>query len=98
MSTIFILSPVVCRCTKPETPFTAYAEPGQQTGKVSWPKQEAACTKSVVPTPGPVDPPGAISGGRYPLGKHGITYPFSYNDAGKPKVLNCQVNFTVVRK
>jgi hypothetical protein len=80
------------------TPFTAYAEPGQQTGKVSWPKQEAACTKSVVPTPGPVDPPGAISGGRYPLGKHGITYPFSYNDAGKPKVLNCQVNFTVVRK
>jgi hypothetical protein len=98
MSTIFILSPVVCRCTKPETPFTAYAEPGQQTGKVSWPKQEAACTNDVVPTPGPVDPPGAISGGRYPLGKHGITYPFSYNDAGKPKVLNCQVNFTVVRK
>jgi hypothetical protein len=97
MSTIFLLVPGECVCNTHVT-FIAYAEPGQQTGKVSWQKQEADCTKGIAATPGLVDPPGAITGGRYSLGKHVITYPFSYKVDGKPKDFECLVKFTVDRK
>ena len=87
-----------CSCTKENIlPFTVYAAPGRQTAKVTWPKPGATNGDGDACKSGSVDPPGAVSGGRYSLGKHVITYPFS-NDAKKPKVKNCLVQFTVARK
>ncbi len=87
-----------CSCTKKNIlPFTVYAAPRRQTAKVTWPKPGATNGDGDACKPGSVDPPGAVSGGRYSLGKHVITYPF-FNDAKKPKVKNCLVQFTVARK
>ena len=84
-----------CTCTKPISPFIVYAGPGQQSATVSWPMPDAEKEDGAACERGSVVPPGAVSGGRYSLGKHIINYSFS-NGAANPTIANCLVEFTVV--
>ncbi|XP_028410470.1 uncharacterized protein LOC114533085 [Dendronephthya gigantea] len=73
--------------------FTTYTKPGGRTGLVNWTIPEITCSDY---ERGKVDPPYHASPAILPMGKHVITYPFSYKRDGKIVQFKCFVNFTVV--
>ncbi|XP_028409410.1 uncharacterized protein LOC114532012 [Dendronephthya gigantea] len=73
--------------------FTAYTKPGANSGLVNWTTPEVTCFDY---ERGQVDPPYDESPANLQLGKHVITYPYSYKRDGKVVQFKCFVNLTVV--
>ncbi|XP_028395740.1 deleted in malignant brain tumors 1 protein-like [Dendronephthya gigantea] len=81
-----------CGCIS-EQEFIAYSKPGALTGLVNWTIPEVTCSDY---KRGQVDPPDLTPPANFSVGKHVITYPYSYKRGGKIVQFKCFVNFTVV--
>ncbi|XP_028414251.1 uncharacterized protein LOC114537309 [Dendronephthya gigantea] len=73
--------------------FTAYAKPNEIKGLVHWSVPEVTCSDY---ERGQVHPPDVRSPANFSLGKHVITYPYSYKRNNKTIEFKCFVNFTVI--
>ncbi|XP_028414057.1 deleted in malignant brain tumors 1 protein-like [Dendronephthya gigantea] len=81
-----------CGCIS-EQEFIAYTKPGALTGLVNWTIPDVTCSDY---ERGQVDPPDLTPPANFSVGKHVITYPYSYKRGGKVVQFKCFVNFTVV--
>ncbi|XP_028411833.1 uncharacterized protein LOC114534569 [Dendronephthya gigantea] len=72
---------------------TAYAKPNEIKGLVHWSVPEVTCTDY---ERGQVHPPDVRSPANFSLGKHVITYPYSYKRNNKTIEFKCFVNVIVV--
>ncbi|XP_028416397.1 uncharacterized protein LOC114540405 [Dendronephthya gigantea] len=83
-----------CECKNGKNyEFTTYTKPGANAGLVNWTIPEVTCSDY---ERGQVDPPYDASPANLQLGRHVITYPFSYKRDGKVVQFKCFVNLTVV--
>ena len=85
-----------CECRGGDTQaFTAYAKPNELEALVHWSVPEVKCSDY---GEGQMEPPGIKSPANFSLGKHVITYSYTYKRDNNTAEFRCYINFTVVGK